>query len=140
MGHTRNKNTLSLYRELHKKHPEGYQVLCSNCNMMKEIRNKNNSKNPKAIKSRYYKKRSKKQVMEHYSNGELKCSCCGFAEIDGLTIDHIEGRKKWNHDKTMGSNRLYDWLKKNKFPIGFQVLCCNCNFAKRDTRICPHRE
>jgi len=141
MGHTRNKNSISVYRELHKKHSQGYQVLCVNCNMMKEIRrNKSHSKNPLAIKSLYYKKRSKKQVMEHYSNGELKCACCGFAQIDGLSIDHIEGRKKWNHDYTMGGDRLYSWLKRNKFPKGFQVLCFNCNFAKGDTGICPHRE
>lgn len=84
MGHSRNQSTVGFYRELHKKHPEGYQVLCANCNIMKEIRShKNHSKNPLAIKSRYYKKRSKKQVMEYYSNSELKCSCCSFAEIDG---------------------------------------------------------
>jgi len=141
MGHSRNQSTVGFYRELYRKHPEGYQVLCSNCNMMKEIRmHTNHSKNPTAIKSRYYKKRSKKQVMEYYSNGELKCACCGFAEIDGLSIDHIEGRKKWDHDKTMGSDNLYSWLKRNKFPKGFQVLCLNCNFAKGDTGICPHRE
>ena len=132
MGHSRNQSTIGLYRELHKKYPTGYQVLCFNCNMMKEIRgHKNHSKNPVAIRSRYYKKRTKKQVMEHYSNGKLKCGHCGFAEIDGLSIDHIEGRKKWGHGKELGSNRLYDWLKKNKFPIGFQVLCHNCNFEKR---------
>jgi len=139
MGHSK-KNTISVYREIHNKHPEGYQVLCVNCNMMKEIRSKNHTKTPTVIRARNYKKRSKRQVMEHYSNGELKCACCGFAEIDGLSIDHIEGRKKWKHDKKLSSSRLYDWLKRNKFPKGFQVLCFNCNFAKGDTGICPHRK
>ena len=141
MGQTRTDGGVRLYRELHKKHPEGYQVLCSNCNMMKEIRgHKNHSKNPIAIKSRYYKKRSKKQVLEHYSNGELKCVCCGFAEIDGLTIDHIEGRKKMGHDETFRATTIYAWIKRNNFPKGFQTLCMNCNHAKGDSSKCPHQK
>ena len=142
MGQTRTDGGVRLYRELHKKHPEGYQVLCSNCNMMKEIRRHKlyHSKNPTAIKSRYYKKRSKKQVLEHYSNGELKCVCCGFAEIDGLSIDHIEGRKKWKHGKDDRSDELYSWIKRNNFPKGFQTLCMNCNHAKGDSSKCPHQK
>ena len=141
MGQTRTDGGVRLYRELHKKHPEGYQVLCSNCNMMKEIRRHKlyHSKNPTAIKSRYYKKRSKKQVLEHYSNGELKCVCCGFAEIDGLSIDHIEGRKKWKHGKDDRSDDLYSWIKRNNFPKGFQTLCMNCNHAKGRLGKCPHQ-
>ena len=142
MGQTRTDGGVRLYRELHKKHPEGYQVLCSNCNMMKEIRRHKlyHSKNPTAIKSRYYKKRSKKQVLEHYSNGELKCVCCGFAEIDGLSIDHIEGRKKWKHGKDDRSDELYSWIKRKNFPKGFQTLCMNCNHAKGDSSKCPHQK
>ena len=140
MGH-KTKNTISVYRELHKKHPEGFQVLCGNCNLMKEIRShKTHSKHPGAVKSRYYKKLDKKQVLEHYSNGELKCVCCGFAEIDGLSIDHIEGRKKWKHGKDDRSDELYSWIKRNNFPKGFQTLCMNCNHAKGRLGKCPHQK
>jgi len=38
----------------------------------------------------------------------------------------------------IGGNGLPYWLKKNNFPPGFQVLCANCNFAKRNSRYCPH--
>ena len=141
MGHTRTQNTISVYRELYKKHPEGFQVLCGNCNLMKEIRrHKTHSKHPGAVKSRYYKKLDKKQVLEHYSNGELKCVCCGFAEIDGLTIDHIEGRKKMGHDKTIHATKIYAWIKRNNFPKGFQTLCMNCNHAKGRLGKCPHQK
>ena len=140
MGH-KTKNTIAIYRELSKKHTEGFQVLCGNCNLMKEIRrHKTHSKNPGAVKSRYYKKLGKKQVLEHYSNGELKCVCCGFAEIDGLTIDHIEGRKKWGHDNKYTAQRIYAWIKRNKFPPGFQTMCMNCNHAKGRLGKCPHQK
>ena len=140
MGHTRTQSTIGFYRELHKKHPTGYQVLCGNCNLMKEIRrHKTHSKHPGAVRSRRHKQSLKKQVMEHYSNGELKCVCCGFAEIDGLTIDHIEGRKKMGHDRKR-SLTIYAWIKKKKFPPGFQTLCMNCNHAKGDSSKCPHQK
>ena len=141
MGHTRTQSIVGFYRELHKKHPKGYQVLCGNCNLMKEIRrHKTHSKHPGAVKSRYYKKLDKKQVLGHYSNGELKCVCCGFAEIDGLTIDHIEGRKKMGHDKTIHATKIYALIKRNNFPKGFQTLCMNCNHAKGRLGKCPHQK
>ena len=141
MGHTRTQSTIGFYRELHKKHPTGYQVLCGNCNLMKEIRrHKTHSKHPEAVRSRRHKQSLKKQVMEHYSNGELKCVCCGFAEIDGLTIDHIEGRKKWGHNRTLHAQTIYAWIKRKKFPIGFQTLCMNCNHAKGRLGKCPHQK
>lgn len=35
---------------------------------------------------------------------------------------------------------IYDWLIKNNFPSGFQVLCCNCNYGKNSNHgICPHK-
>ena len=142
MGHSRKTQTKVHFRELDKNHPKGYQVLCHNCNVMKWRleRKKNLSKNPRAVIDRNYKHRKKKQVLGHYSNGKLKCACCGFAQYDGLSIDHIEGRKKWGHGDDMKGFKLYHWLKKNNFPKGFQVLCMNCNQAKRDNSICPHEK
>ena len=141
MGHTRSTPTTTFYRELDKKHPAGYQILCSNCNTMKEIRrNKTHSKHPGAVRSRRYCQSLKKQVLGHYSNGELKCVCCGFAEIDGLTIDHIEGRKKMGHDKKRRAQTIYAWIKRNNFPKGFQTLCMNCNHAKGRLGKCPHEK
>ena len=66
-----------------------------------------------------------------------KCACCGEKENVFLCIDHIngEGRK---HRKSMTFANIYEWLRKNKYPEGFQVLCYNCNNAKR-FGICPHK-
>lgn len=82
----------------------------------------------------------KMQVFLHYSNGVIQCACCGELEIKFLSIDHIEGRKKFNHGKGFGGVKLYNWLIKNNFPDGFQILCINCNWAKGIYKICPHQE
>jgi len=68
-------------------------------------------------------------VMKHYSNGTNKCAGCGIEDIVVLTIDHINGggtqhRKKIHQD-------MYNWLIKNNFPEGYQVLCWNCQYRKK---------
>lgn len=92
--------------------------------------------------AREYQRKAKIDVMSHYSNGEIKCACCGVKEIVFLTIDHIKGdgnklRKEKKH-KTGGM--FYIWLRTNKYPEGLQVLCHNCNQAKRQLSHCPHKD
>ncbi len=73
--------------------------------------------------------------------GGYKCICCGEEERDFLTIDHANG-DGWEHRKTVKATNLYHWLKQNKFPPGFQVLCynCNCGSGKANMKgICPHK-
>jgi len=83
---------------------------------------------------------TKKQVFMHYSRGVPQCACCGELMYEFLTIDHIEGKKKFNHTNDMTGIRLYSWLVKNNYPDGFQVLCMNCNHAKGHFEICPHQK
>jgi hypothetical protein len=81
-------------------------------------------------------------VLMHYSGGVIQCACCGELELEFLGMDHIHGRKKYNHKIHWGGSMLYRWLIKNGFPDGFRVLCLNCNFArsKRNNHdgLCPH--
>jgi hypothetical protein len=82
--------------------------------------------------------RSKKRidVFNHYGH---HCVCCGETEPAFLQIDHINGGGN-KHRKELGQGRsLYDWLRQNKYPKGFQVLCANCNSAKGHYGICPHQ-
>ena len=99
--------------------PKGLQVLCYNCNR---------------IKSSQKISKIRKKVLEHYSGSPPKCSCCGEKRIKCLVMDHIHGRngKKRQH-------HLTKFLFKKNFPKGFQVLCANCNQAKRDSdnKFCP---
>ena len=69
------------------------------------------------------------EVIGHYSP-TLKCQGCGFLDMRALTIDHINGGGN-KHRKEVGSGYdFYNWLKKNNYPKGFQVLCMNCQFIK----------
>lgn len=83
----------------------------------------------------------REQVFNAY--GGYKCACCGETEPKFLTIDHIandgaEMRRNGVHSR--GGTPFYQWLRKNKFPDGFQVLCMNCNFGKhRNGGVCPHQ-
>ena len=75
--------------------------------------------------------------------GGFQCVCphglgiCGETEKDFLCIDHINGGGA-KHRKEVGSgNSFCGWLKRNKFPEGFRVLCHNCNQARGYTGTCP---
>lgn len=131
-----------LYRWLIRNNfPKNYQILCFTCNDIKNIRTpKELSQSIKNIKSRQKNVSNKIEVMTHYSKGEPKCNCCGYFEsLDGLSIDHKEGRRKMGHSKKMKGNVLYRFLIKQNFPNdSFQVLCHNCNSAKGHFGKCPH--
>jgi len=99
----------------------------------------------------YIKSKSKKQyertkfkfrydVLRYYSNGIPECACCGYDEFPFLTIDHINGWKKAGHKRRIGGNNLILWIRKNKYPKGFQVLCFNCNISKGAFGECCHKK
>ena len=74
-------------------------------------------------------------VLSHYGiNNKPLCVNCGFDDIRALTIDHVfndGGQQRKMLPETRGSC-FYPWLKKHKFPVGYQTLCMNCQFIKRD--------
>jgi hypothetical protein len=85
----------------------------------------------------------RKECLEHYGGTPSKCACCGEDIFQFLVIDHIEGRGNAHRRKYTNGRAgtdFYRWLKKNKFPKGFQVLCHNCNNAKSNYGVCPHKE
>lgn len=92
-------------------------------------------KNPELFRERSRKTNAelRRRVFDHYG---WKCKCCGEAQPEFLTIDHINGGGS-KHIREVGS--FYRWLIKNSFPEGFQSLCYNCNCAKGKIGICPHQ-
>jgi len=106
----------------------------------RRYREKNKKKVNAKQKENYDKVRF--EVLCHYSTDPPKCACCGEDKLYFLSIDHIKGngsehRRKIDPKKKMGGNGFVYWLKKNKFPKGYQILCYNCNFAKRQNKVCP---
>ena len=123
-------------------YPGGYQVLCGNCNWLKEFEDKKKTLSTKKenVKRREEYQELKKEVFTHYSKGKPKCNCCGFDNFTALSIDHISGRKEVGHRKTDTSRLVYYWLRRNHYPKDFQVLCVMCNQAKRNLEKCPHQK
>lgn len=78
------------------------------------------------------------EALKHYCGGEPICGCCGEKNIEFLTLDHINGGGK-KHMQEIGYN-IVRWLRKNKYPSGFRVLCMNCNFAIGHYGYCPHKD
>lgn len=80
----------------------------------------------------------KEEVFAAY--GGYVCACCGETEPLFLCIDHIH-EDGADHRRTISGRgtSMYQWLKSNGFPPGFQVLCQNCNFGKHlNGGVCPH--
>ena len=114
--------------------PEGYRTLCFNCNIGGEIRARRARAKPGGTS--IYRLRIKIEAMNAY--GGLRCVCCGCQDEPCLTIDHVNGDGA-AHRKQIGIGvGLYYWLRRNGWPAGHQVMCFNCNCAKRNGATCPH--
>jgi len=79
------------------------------------------------------------EAISYYAVGRVCCACCGESTREFLALDHISGDGSVAR-RTAGSagKILYVWLKKQGFPPGIQLLCHNCNCAKRVDAVCPH--
>lgn len=67
------------------------------------------------------------------------CKCCGESMFEFLTIDHVNGDGYLHPSHRKGGRRFYTWILKAGFPPSLQVLCYNCNCAKKNFAECPHR-
>ncbi len=77
------------------------------------------------------------RVLSNYSNpqGIPICNNCGERDRDVLCLDHLAGGGS-KHRRSIGKEgiRFYDWVVQEGFPVGFQVLCYNCNTKKARVR------
>lgn len=130
-----------LYRYLlNNNFPEGYQVLCNNCNYLKEYlrsQNKYKSNTKYAIIINKQRFNIRLQTLYWYSNGLMECDCCGESDIRLLTIDHINGGGKQHRIKNK-IKHIYEYLYYNNYPDGYRVLCWNCNKSYGQYGYCPH--
>ncbi len=81
------------------------------------------------------RRKLKLEVFTHYSRGLPRCASCDEGRLACLSIDHINGRSSEEKRKTgLKGATFYRWLKVNGYPNGFQVLCMNCQWIKRNER------
>ena len=95
------------------------------------------------IKNQVSERRKKLKLEVFRAYGGPVCHCCGKTEIKFLQIDHINGDGAKERKEISGNKRscstFYTWLKKNKFPPGYQVLCASCNTSKGTGTECVHK-
>ncbi len=89
---------------------------------------------------RGYNAKIRRQVLEHYSSGDVKCACCSESHYEFLCIDHINGGGTKQRKSIGYGGGLWQWLRSHHYPLGYRVLCCNCNFALGHSNYCPHQE
>jgi hypothetical protein len=117
----------------------GIQASCKKCTMA--VRKAFNAKHREEIgqkRSEYYRKR-RIDVMRHYCNGhDPSCVCCGESRYEFLSFDHVNGGGT-KHVKQIRQTAIWKWIESNGYPLGFQILCHNCNMAKGIYGKCPHQ-
>ena len=69
-----------------------------------------------------------------------RCRCCKITILDFLTIDHIKDdgaiQRKRNPEQ---AKNIHLYLKKKKYPKGYQILCANSQLGKVIGKgFCPH--
>lgn len=86
------------------------------------------------------RKKVRSELIAAYG-GKCACPRCPEGRIEFLTVDHVNGSGT-KHRKSLGLQpgyEFYCWLRRHGFPgKEYQLLCFNCNCAKRDYAQCPH--
>lgn len=107
---------------------------CAACfDSNKEYVEKNRALVRQRANERY--RRIKDDCLSHYGR---VCACCGDPNLEFLQIDHVDGGGR--EHRASGVTSIFYWLRSHKYPPGFQTLCSNCNWAKRQNPHCPLRD
>ena len=97
------------------------------------------SKEERNKKSREYIRKTRLEVLAHYSKGKMCCDCCLEKNVEFLSINHINGGGTKHREKIGRGRSVCGWLRANNYPIGYNVLCHNCNMSLGFYGYCPHK-
>jgi hypothetical protein len=68
------------------------------------------------------------------------CRCCNIADHFALTVDHVRNDGKADRLSVSSPATLMRRILRQKLqPHRYQILCWNCNEAKRIYGRCPHK-
>lgn len=113
-------------------YPAGYQVLCGNCNLKKEIERRRKLGSKTWVKNQA----AKTDVLSRFGG---RCVCCLESDPDKLVMDHVHGGGSEEKKKYPSRNVYLSLRGKEPDRSKFQVLCQNCNQAKASLGTCPHK-
>ena len=71
------------------------------------------------------------------ARGKRECACCGNKNFKWLQIDHIIPQRSRSKSKDNLSKLLREIVQGKRSDSEYQLLCANCNFAKKDLKSCP---
>lgn len=121
------------HREYYQRHKDKYQAKSFNWFKSLSLEEREERKR----KNREYVKRQRVELLAAYGN---RCNCCNETTEEFLTLDHIFNDGAEHRKNQVGGSRVYADLKKKGYPKDrYQLLCMNCNFAKR-MGDCPHQK
>jgi hypothetical protein len=124
------------HRDVTRPAGKGFQGTCKRCKILARRQFVRDNPEAKRMESRRAQQRNRMAALMHYSDGNPTCSCCGDDHIEFLTLDHINGGAKNQGDS---GTQLHRWLKAHGYPVGFRVLCHNCNQSIAYYGYCPHQ-
>ncbi len=107
------------------------QLYCSKEHRLLAIRNL------RITARRTHSNKLRDAALFRYGGQPPTCACCGESNKEFLSLDHVKNDGNLHRKTFTGS--IYQWMKNNNYPNGFQVLCHNCNFAKAWYTECPHK-
>ena len=141
--HKREMGIGSMYYWLYmNNYPDGYQILCSNCNWRKRrINLKGLTGTEQQRKQHERSVKFQREVFSHYmTDGKIKCSCpnCEVDDINVLTIDH-KNNDGAEHRRRVGcGDPVYKDIINQNYPDTYRILCRNCNQCLRNYGYCSH--
>lgn len=121
---------------------ETYTILCQSCNLARSIKSimeeaDKNTPSERCTNARNGRRRHRQEVIDYYGG---ICACCGELDPFRLAIDHINGGGVKHCKEIGGRKNLVRWIRKNKYPPIFRILCHNCNFSHGRNGYCPHNK
>ena len=70
-----------------------------------------------------YRRALRADVLRAYGSA---CACCGEARTEFLCVDHVGGGGT-KQRRESGRSSIYAKLRRTGYPLGYRILCWNCN-------------
>ena len=112
---------------------ELYNITLLVTNVVKEYKKRDE------VKRSHKRSVMKRAVIRHYSNNTMSCICCGEDQYDFLCVDHINSNGAEHRKKEPNAVNIHQYLYNRNYPLGFQILCFNCNMSRNKSGLCIHQ-